>query len=145
MEKNLKANFLKHIEHTILLVEDDPDDVMLMTEALKTAPSALTIINKKNGLEALNYLNERKSKNELLPCLIIIDINMPVLNGKQLLAILKNDEDFKFIPLIVFTTSSTEGDKEFCNRFNVPMVTKPNGMDAFNGTVQKFLDHCQAA
>jgi CheY-like chemotaxis protein len=136
---------LKHVEHTILLVEDDPDDVMLISEALKSAPSSLTIINKKNGLEALNYLHERKSKNELLPCLIIIDINMPVLNGKQLLAILKNDEDFKFIPLIVFTTSSTDGDKEFCNGFNVPMVTKPNGMDAFNGAVQKFLDHCQAA
>ena len=135
---------MKHVDHTILLVEDDPDDVLLITDALKTTSSGLTIINKKNGLEALNYLNEVKSGNDLLPCLIIMDINMPVLNGKQLLAILKNEDDFKFVPLIVFTTSSTDGDKEFCNRFNVPMVTKPNGMDAFNNTVQKFLEHCQA-
>ena len=125
-------------------MEDDPDDVLLITDALKSTSSGLTIINKKNGLEALNYLNEVKSGNDLLPCLIIMDINMPVLNGKQLLAILKNEDDFKFVPLIVFTTSSTDGDKEFCNRFNVPMVTKPNGMDAFNNTVQKFLEHCQA-
>lgn len=135
---------MKHVDHTILLVEDDPDDVLLITDALKSTSSGLTIINKKNGLEALNYLNEVKSGNDLLPCLIIMDINMPVLNGKQLLAILKNEDDFKFVPLIVFTTSSTDGDKEFCNRFNVPMVTKPNGMDAFNNTVQKFLEHCQA-
>ena len=136
---------LKHVDHTILLVEDDPDDVLLITDALKSTSSGLTIINKKNGLEALNYLNERKSGSDLLPCLIIMDINMPVLNGKQLLAILKNEDDFKCIPLIVFTTSSTDGDKEFCNRFDVPMVTKPNGMDAFNLTVQKFLDHCHAS
>ena len=135
---------MKHVDHTILLVEDDPDDVLLITDALKSTSSGLTIINKKNGLEALNYLNEVKSGNDLLPCLIVMDINMPVLNGKQLLAILKNEDDFKFVPLIVFTTSSTDVDKEFCNRFNVPMVTKPNGMDAFNNTVQKFLEHCQA-
>jgi CheY-like chemotaxis protein len=125
-------------------VEDDPDDVLLVTDVLRATSSSITIINKKNGLEALNYLNELKAKNDF-PCLIILDINMPVLNGKQLVAILKNEEEFKSIPLIVFTTSSTDGDKEFCDRFNVPMVTKPNGMAAFNKAVQKFLDHCKAA
>ena len=127
--------------HKILLIEDDPDDVMLITEALNDTSFKLAIINKKNGLEGLNYLNEIKSQKELLPSLIILDINMPVLNGKQLLAILKNEDDFKFIPIIVFTTSSTDGDREFCNRFSVPLVTKPNGMDNFNGAVKKFLEH----
>lgn len=126
--------------HKILLIEDDPDDVMLISDALNETSYSLIIINKKNGLDALTYLNEAKVKNEL-PSLIILDINMPVLNGKQLLAILKNEDELKPIPTIVFTTSSTEGDKEFCSRFNVPLVTKPNGMGIFNSTVQKFLEH----
>ena len=134
---------MNHQNHTILLIEDDPDDVYLITEALKRSAASLNILHKKNGLEALTYLHGIKSKNNFSPCLIIMDINMPVLNGKQLLRILKNEEDFQSIPVIIFTTSSNDGDKEFCNRFNVPMVTKPNGMEDFNGTVQKFIEHCQ--
>ena len=86
-----------------------------------------------------------KENGESLPCLIILDINMPVLDGKKLLAILKNEYDFQSIPIVVFTTSSNEMDKAYCERFDVPMVTKPNDMESFNLTVRNFLDHCQKA
>ena len=133
---------MKHTNHIVLLVEDDPDDFLLITEALANSPVLVDIVHKKNGLEALNYLNEVKKNKVPFPCLIILDINMPLINGKQLIAILRNDESFLSIPIVVFTTSSSDGDKEYCDRFNVPMVTKPNGMDDFNEAVIKFLDHC---
>jgi CheY-like chemotaxis protein len=113
-------------------------------EAFADRPS-LNIIHKQNGLEALNYLKLSKAKEAALPCLIIMDINMPILTGKQLLSILKNEDDFQSIPVIIFTTSSTNGDREFCNRFNVPMITKPYDMAAFNKAVQDFIEHCTAA
>jgi CheY-like chemotaxis protein len=135
---------LKHANHTILLVEDDPDDVQLVTEALSEL-SSITIVDKKNGLDALHYLEELKEKNNRMPCLIILDINMPVLDGKKLLAILKNENAFQSIPVIVFTTSSNGHDRDYCERFNVPMVTKPNNIDSFNATVKNFIEHCSAA
>jgi CheY-like chemotaxis protein len=134
---------LKHAYHTILLVEDDPDDAQMINEALEGLPS-INMVIKKNGLEGLHYLEESKKNNLPLPCLIILDMNMPVLDGKKLLAILKNENDFQSIPVVVFTTSSNENDRDYCERFNVPMITKPNDMNSFNLTVRGFLDHCPA-
>jgi CheY-like chemotaxis protein len=134
---------LKHTNHIILMVEDDPDDEQLIKEALWGSALSLSVIHKKNGLEALGYLNSLKHENGPFPCLIILDINMPVLTGKQLIAILKNEEAFKEIPIVVFTTSSNSSDKDYCDRFNVPMVTKPNAMKDFNSTVLQILEHCE--
>jgi CheY-like chemotaxis protein len=124
-------------------VEDDPDDVQMITEALDGLFT--TIVYKKNGLEGLNYLEQLKENGQSLPCLIILDINIPVLDGKKLLAILKNENDFQSIPIVVFTTSSNKNDKAYCERFNVPMVTKPNDIESFNMAVRNFLDHCHKA
>jgi CheY-like chemotaxis protein len=134
---------LEHANHTVLLVEDDTDDVHLIKEAIADK-TGYTLIHRKNGLEALRFLEEQKIKSLSLPCLIIMDVNMPVLNGKELLTILKHDQSFNSIPIIVFTTSSNNRDKEYCSRFNVPLITKPDDTKTFNRTVNKFLDHCAA-
>ena len=126
----------------ILLVEDDPDDVQLITDALNGTPVA-NIIHKKNGLEAITYLKELRAANSAMPTLIIMDINMPVLNGKEMLAILKSDNEYSYIPVIIFTTSSNDEDKKFCEKFSVRMITKPNGMEAFNKQVQDFIQECK--
>ena len=93
-------------------MEDDPDDVAMILDALNGSTSALKIIHKNNGLQAISYLKEIKSKTEL-PCVIIMDMNMPVISGQQLLTIIKNEDGFRSIPVIVFTTSSNERDKNF--------------------------------
>ena len=144
LPRQIKTTGLNHTDHIVLLVEDDPDDVDLIMEAFAHKRS-IEIIHKQNGLLALDYLKELLVKESSLPCLIILDINMPILNGKQLLSILKNEKDFDSIAVIVFTTSSNEGDRAFCKRFNVPMITKPYDMEAFNKTVQDFVEHCKAA
>ena len=134
---------MQHTQHIVLLVEDDADDVLLIRDAF-SAKINVKLIHEKNGFEALTYLKELKAKTALLPCLIIMDINMPKLNGKQLLSILKDDNDFQSIPMIVFTTSSDNTDKEYCSNFDVPMITKPFDIDSFNETARQFLSYCQA-
>ena len=124
-------------------MEDDADDVLLMRDAF-AGQTNVKLVHEKNGYEALSYLRELKAKTALLPCLIITDINMPKLNGKQLLNILKNDNDFFSIPMIVFTTSSNNSDKEFCSNFKVPMITKPFDMESFSETARQFLSYCHA-
>jgi two-component system, response regulator len=133
---------LKSTDYTVLIVEDDLDDLLMITEALKTSMYKVDIIHKKNGKEALGYLKGINALNGPLPSLIITDINMPVLSGREMIAILKSEQDFRSVPVIVFTTSSNDGDKEFCKQFNVHMVTKPNSIDTFEKEVREFIMAC---
>lgn len=107
----------------ILLVDDDADDIMLLKEAITTANSYYTLQEAHDGRIALDFL--RSKKKELLPCLIVLDINMPVLDGRELLAIMKSDESLKDIPVIFFTTSSNPSDIKYATQFNVTLLTKP--------------------
>ncbi len=92
----------------ILLVEDDTVDTMTVTRALKEIHVTNRVINAGNGKEALEYL--RNADNEK-PCIILLDLNMPKMNGIEFLKIAKQDDLLKMIPVVVLTTSKEEQDK----------------------------------
>lgn len=122
----------------ILWADDDIDDLMLMRHVLQDIGEEYDIREVNNGSEALNYL-ERGKKTANLPALIILDMNMPVLNGKEALIIIKKDETLKDIPLVFFTTSNSELDKLFCRRFGVEMITKPPKYSNLKEAVKNLL------
>ena len=92
----------------ILLVEDDRVDVMSVKRALKDINVTNRLDVTGNGEEALEFLNE--TRNEL-PCVILLDINMPRMNGIEFLRIIKQDDRLKIIPVVVLTSSKEEQDK----------------------------------
>src|SRR5688500_2314997 len=98
-------------KHSILYAEDDPDDLFIVQQAFQVYDDAIDVIQAENGLQALGYL--AKLDGKALPCLIILDINMPVMDGRETLIRLKNDEAYKDIPVVLFTTSSSNLDKDF--------------------------------
>ena len=124
---------------TILCVDDDSDDLQLLNETLKDTHADFEVIEAHNGRQALDLLQNLKKSGEH-PSLIILDINMPVLNGKETLSIIKTDELFKSIPVVVFTTSGSDTDKNFCNLHGVEMVTKPPSFNTFKTVVHKLLN-----
>ena len=69
-------------------------------------------------------------------------MNMPVLNGKETLSLIKKDEALKDIPLVFFTTSNSELDRMYCKHFGVEMVTKPPQYNSLKEAVKKLLDYC---
>ena len=91
-----------HSTQPILLVEDDNIDAMTVRRAMKELSITNELIRRCNGEEALDYL---RSDNTEKPCLILLDLNMPKMNGLELLRIVKADEDLATIPVIVLTTS----------------------------------------
>lgn len=95
-------------EILILLVEDDVVDVMTIKRAFKDAKIINPIHVCANGLEALEYLIDRTKRR---PGIILLDLNMPKMNGLDFLAVMKHDLDLKPIPVVVLTTSKTEQDK----------------------------------
>lgn len=129
-------------KYTILCVDDDSDDLQLLHETLKDTGEDFDVIEAHNGRQAIDRLQQLKNDG-INPCLIILDINMPVLNGKETLSLIKKDEELKAIPVVVFTTSGSESDKNFCHFHGVEMVTKPPSFDNFKQVVQKLLRFCQ--
>lgn len=99
---------MKTTAQPILLVEDDQVDVMTVKRALKEIRVVNPVVNMENGEEALKYL--RNSDNEK-PCMILLDLNMPIMNGIEFLQVVKNDELLKRIPVVVVTTSDEQQDK----------------------------------
>ena len=92
----------------ILLVEDDQVDVMTVMRALKEIHVTNPVVNSENGQDALNYLRDPKNAK---PCIILLDLNMPIMNGIEFLQVAKHDAQLKRIPVVVLTTSEEQQDK----------------------------------
>lgn len=111
----------------ILLIEDNEGDILLTTEALKETKimSELTVI--KDGWEAIQYMEEKgKYGNRILPDIILLDVNLPKMNGQEVLLSLKSNDKTKNIPIIILTTSSSKRDivESYANKANC-FITKP--------------------
>jgi CheY-like chemotaxis protein len=91
----------------ILLVEDDYVDTMAVKRVLKELNTANDLVCALNGEEALAYL---RGKGNKMPCLILLDLNMPKMNGMEFLRAVKADDTLKTVPVIVLTTSNEEQD-----------------------------------
>lgn len=92
----------------ILLVEDDQVDVMTVKRALKEIHVTNAVVNLENGEEALKYLRDPKNAK---PCIILLDLNMPIMSGIEFLQVAKHDAKLKRIPVVVLTTSEEQQDK----------------------------------
>jgi chemotaxis family two-component system response regulator Rcp1 len=124
----------------ILLVEDNPGDARLTLEAFKEGRvlNHLTVIN--DGADALAYLRRQgQHSSSTQPDLILLDLNLPKKDGREVLAEIKSDESLKNIPVIVLTTSAAPEDvkKAYGNHANC-YITKPVDLDQFLKVVQSI-------
>jgi CheY-like chemotaxis protein len=125
----------------LLCVEDDGDDIALIEETAIEADSSLQFVAKSNGREAMTFLYSQKEQNSL-PCLILLDINMPVMSGIEMLDALKKDERLKKIPVVVLTTSPGKREKLVCDAYGIEMVTKPDRVKEFKRVLSHLLVRC---
>ncbi len=126
----------------ILLVEDNPADVLLMEEALREGKMSNNLYAVNNGDEALDFLNRRgKYREAVTPDLIMLDLNLPRRDGREVLAEVKNDPMLRKIPVVVITTSRSEEDvdKSYSLHANA-YVTKPVNVRQFFSVVQEIED-----
>ena len=105
----------------ILYAEDDFDDYDAIKEALEQLSRNFTLIHVKNGLEAIEYLKN----NQQVPDLLVLDLNMPVMDGKEVLVWVKEEAGLKDIPVMIFTTSSREEDVKLCQKYHCTFFRKP--------------------
>ncbi len=135
MIKDLKS------KNVILYAEDDEDDQQLIKESLQNYAHDVEIIIHNNGVEAISYLNNL-SPADPDPCLIILDINMPKMNGIEALKQIRKNHRFSKIPAILFTTSSQPSDKKFAAEYKAGFITKPIDADQMKYIVETFIKYC---
>ena len=127
-------------EIQILLVEDNPGDVRLTVEALKEVTEQVELSVAHNGVEALAFLErEGRFAESPRPDLILLDLNLPILSGMDVLARIKSDPRFKHIPVAVLSTSSSQVDidRSYGQHANC-YLTKPVDLDSFVALVRKL-------
>jgi two-component system, chemotaxis family, response regulator Rcp1 len=124
----------------ILLVEDNPADVRLTEEAFREGKIHNTLVVARDGVEAMDFLYRRgKYADAVRPDLILLDLNLPRKDGREVLAEIKADPDLRRIPVVVLTTSRAEMD--IVRSYNLHAncyVVKPVDLDQFIGIIQSI-------
>jgi len=126
----------------ILLVDDNEGDILLTREALEEAKIVNRISVAYDGMEAIRFLKKAPPFTDRdTPDLILLDINLPKMDGKEVLSIIKNDPELKRIPVIMLTTSSSEKDilTSYDNHANC-YITKPVDLERFMEVVRTIED-----
>lgn len=124
----------------ILLVEDSPADILLTREALEQNKFVKEIHVAEDGIQAMDFLYKRgKYASAPRPDLILLDLNLPRKNGREVLAEIKGDPGLRAIPIVVLTTSNDEGDILKAYNLNVNCyVVKPVGFENFMRAMQSI-------
>jgi CheY-like chemotaxis protein len=130
------------MDAVILLIDDDMDDLLLLKEALLSIDNNCSVLTSLDGNKALAGLKETRDSNKRLPNLVVLDISMPIMDGRQLLAILKNEEKLKDLPIVVLTTSSNISDINYCKQFDIELITKPFELSQLYKIAEKLLSYC---
>ena len=126
----------------ILLIEDNPGDARLAKEALKDSKLMNTLNIVEDGVEAMNFLHQTGKYSKMpRPDLIILDLNLPKKDGREVLAEIKTDDDLKRIPVVILTISKAEEDilKSYNLHANC-FITKPLDLDQFMKVVKSIED-----
>jgi len=123
----------------LLYAEDDVDDFESLEDAVEQLTDKYKLIHARNGTEVISLLQDKEKK---LPCLIILDLNMPVMDGKEVLTWLKGEEQYKNIPVMIFTTSSREEDLKLCQSHKCTFFRKPTLYRDLLHIAQTMLDMC---
>ncbi|HYC84673.1 MAG TPA: response regulator [Chryseosolibacter sp.] len=127
-----------HMPKILFLVDDDPDDKDIFQEALRVIDQSIVCYTASDGKDALAQLREAL----FLPDVVFLDLNMPVMNGKDCLKELKQDKELKHIPVVVYSTSAAEKEKHNCLTLGAAhFISKPPQFNVLVNTLQETFQN----
>jgi CheY-like chemotaxis protein len=140
--KTAGAGMHAHHQLTLVLVEDDPGHALLIEKHLRRAGIVNPIVHLGNGREALDYLNREHAPGLLQDppmVLMLLDLNMPVLDGYEVLRIVKSDPRTRTIPVAILTTTDSPREIERCYQLGCNLyITKPVDYEQFSDAMRKL-------
>ena len=128
-------------KHLIVYADDDADDRELMSEAFQKYKERVDVVLFNDGRAILRYLS-RLDLSERKPCLIILDLNMPLAGGQEVTRQLRSMTAYAGTPVMFFTTSSDHRDLAFAEQYRAGFITKPLTFEQMDGITEMFIDAC---
>ena len=125
----------------VLYADDDADDLELLKDIFDEYSTVIELITFRDGLQLLDYI-EDLAPLQPKPCLIILDINMPGLSGKQTLKKLRDIEGFTELPVVLFSTSTLPTEVAFATAYGAGFITKPLHPKQFHQIANLLIEHC---
>lgn len=131
---------IENVKYLVLYADDDLDDIDFVKESFGKYAKNVELISFNNGLDLLTYLNNLQEAT--YPCLVMLDINMPQMDGKETLAEIRRVSSFDDIPVILFSTSSQPVDRTYAAKKNAGFITKPLNFVQMDLIVDQLIQHC---
>jgi CheY-like chemotaxis protein len=128
------------IDDYVLYADDDDDDKMVLRESFEQYAVGKTLVTVSTGQELLDYLTDNMQQRGL-PCLVILDQNMPGLTGVEVVKVLREHEWFRNIPLVMFSTNQPM-QEAILKEYRVPVEIKPNSFQQWEKIALRLLSHC---
>ncbi|HWI90947.1 MAG TPA: response regulator [Flavisolibacter sp.] len=124
----------------IIFADDDADDMELITGFFKQYNRDINVLEFKDGKEVLKFLDELAFN--ATPLLIVLDINMPRLNGKETLVAIRNHARYQYIPVVIYTTSTSKTDEDFCRHLGASWVSKSTTIEGVKQVAKVLAEFC---
>lgn len=124
----------------ILIADDDLDDIEMLTTALTEAGNSLDVQIVDNGKSVLEQL---KKVPAAAPCMLVMDMNMPKMDGRETVVAIKATDDFKNLPILLFSTSKNKTDELFAEKWGVRFFQKPDTVQGLNDVAKVIIAMCE--
>lgn len=124
----------------VIFADDDADDLELITGFFEQYNRNVNVLEFKDGKEVLKFLDELAFN--ATPLLIVLDINMPRLNGKETLVAIRNHQRYQYIPVVIYTTSMSKSDEDFCRQLGASWVSKSTTIEGVKQVAKVLAEFC---
>src|SRR6266498_4445668 len=124
----------------VIFADDDADDLELITGFFKQYTRDINVLEFKDGKEVVKFLDDFALK--ATPLLIVLDINMPVLNGRETLAAIREHPRYQYIPVVVYSTSNNKADEDYCRQLGASWVSKSSTIDGVKQVAKVLAEFC---
>ena len=126
----------------VIFADDDADDLELITGLFKQYNREVNVLEFRDGKEVMKFLDDFALKASL-PQLIVLDINMPRMNGMETLVAIRNHHRYRHIPVVLYTTSTNASDQEFCDKYGASWVSKSSTIEGVRQTAKVLAEFCE--
>jgi CheY-like chemotaxis protein len=125
----------------IIFADDDADDLELITGFFKQYNQSINVLEFKDGKEVLKFLDDFALN--ATPLLIVLDINMPRLNGRETLAAIRQHPKYQYIPVVIYTTSNNTADEDYCRKLGASWVSKSSTIEGVKQVAKVLAEFCE--
>lgn len=126
----------------VLIADDDLDDTEMLSDALKEMESAMEIVVVNDGKGVLEKL-QKALASAAMPCVLIMDMNMPKMDGRETVVAIKSHEQLKNLPILLFSTSKNKTDELFAEKWGVRYFQKPDTLQGLQEVVRIIAAMCR--